>query len=124
MSKVESAMNNNTNVEELDLNIQKKNDNNFDSSEYDTNDKVVERFKKIKTLIISLVREHEFLLKIYKKNCDQEVKKMSGKKKKRILILKMFLNKKNQVLLNQHQFQKEQLYFQIYLKMLLFQELM
>ena len=66
MSKVESAMNNNTNVEELDLNIQKKNDNNFDSSEYDTNDKVVERFKKIKTLIISLVREHEFLLKIYK----------------------------------------------------------
>ena len=83
MSKVESAMNNNTNVEELDLNIQKKNDNNFDSSEYDTNDKVVERFKKIKTLIISLVREHEFLLKIYKKNCDQEVKKMSGKKKKK-----------------------------------------
>jgi hypothetical protein len=52
-------------------------------SEYDSNDKVLDRFKKIKTLFISLVREHESLLKIYKKNCDMEVKKMSGKKKKR-----------------------------------------
>ena len=66
MSKVESVMNNNS-VEDLDLNVQKKNDvNNFDLSEYDTNEKVLDRFKKIKTLIISLVREHEFLLKIYK----------------------------------------------------------
>ncbi len=81
MNTMNTNTNTNTNNDEFIESNLKKIDN--DMSEYDSNDKVLDRFKKIKTLFISLVREHESLLKIYKKNCDMEVKKMSGKKKKR-----------------------------------------
>lgn len=51
--------------------------------DFDTNDKIVDRFKKIKSTIITLLREQEILVKLFKKNCNLEVKKMSGRKKKK-----------------------------------------
>ena len=53
-------------------------------AEYDNNDKVIERFKTIKTDLIKLVKEQDILLKIYKKNCDVEMKKLNGRKKKKV----------------------------------------
>ena len=80
MSKVENSPVNNEEVKtskKTNLELDKK----FESN----NEEVFERLKEIKTNQMLLFKEQDLLIKQYKKNCDMELKKFSGKRKKKIL---------------------------------------
>ena len=78
MSKVENSPVNNEEVKtskKANLELDKKFEGN--------NEEVFERLKEIKSNQMLLFKEQDLLIKQYKKNCDMELKKFSGKRRKK-----------------------------------------
>lgn len=78
MSKVENSPVNNEEVKtskKVVLELDKK----FESN----NEEVSERLKEIRSNFILLFKEQDLLVKQYKKNCDYELKRSGGKRKKK-----------------------------------------
>ena len=80
MSKVENSPVNNEEVKSSKKPIFEL-DKKFESN----NEEVFERLKEIKSNQMLLFKEQDLLIKQYKKNCDVELKKFSGKRRKKIL---------------------------------------
>ncbi len=78
MSKVENSPVNNEEVKtskKVVLELDKK----FESN----NEEVTERLKEIRSNFMLLFKEQDLLVKQYKKNCDSELKRSGGKRKKK-----------------------------------------
>lgn len=78
MSKVENSPVNNEEVK-----TSKKTNLELDKRFEGNNEEVYERLKEIKSNQMLLFKEQDLLIKQYKKNCDLELKKVSGKRKKK-----------------------------------------
>lgn len=78
MSKVE-----NSSVINEEVKTNKKANLELDKKFEGNNEEVFERLKEIKSNQMLLFKEQDLLIRQYKKNCDTELKKVSGKRKKK-----------------------------------------